>query len=168
MSSVESRIEELIPGLRRYARALTGNISTADDLVQDCLERALSRLSLWRHGSDLRAWLFTIMRNVWFNQLSRNRARPDMAGSEDGLDQISTSPSQTDQLVMRDLASALEQLAPEQREAVLLVGLEGMSYAEVADVTGAPLGTVMSRLKRGRDRLSQLMNGSESLIRRVK
>lgn len=168
MNTVESQIEALIPGLRRYARALTGNVSTADDLVQDCLERALSRLALWRRGSDLRAWLFTIMRHVWFNELSRRRARPDLTAGDDGLDRLSTPEGQTDRLVMRDLASALDHLAPEQREAVLLVGLEGMSYAQVAEVTGAPLGTVMSRLKRGRDRLTQLMHGGEPAIRRVK
>ncbi|OAN56029.1 RNA polymerase subunit sigma-24 [Paramagnetospirillum marisnigri] len=168
MSSVESQIEAQIPGLRRYARALTGNVARADDLVQDCLERALSRLALWRRGSNLKAWLFTIMRNVWLNDLARHRARPDMDASDDGLDQAVVAPGQMERLVMRDLASALAQLAPEQREAVLLVGLEGMSYAEVAEVTGVPVGTVMSRLKRGRDRLARLMHGAEPAIRRVK
>ncbi|WP_239988716.1 sigma-70 family RNA polymerase sigma factor [Paramagnetospirillum kuznetsovii] len=165
---MESQIEELIPALRRYARALTGNISVADDLVQDCLERSLSRLALWRRGSDLRAWLFTIMRNIRVNDLTRQRTRPDMTASDEDLDRQSAAPTQGDRMVVRDLASALEQLVPEQREVVLLVGLEGMSYAEVAEVTGVPLGTVMSRLKRGRDRLSHLMNGSEPAIRRVK
>lgn len=166
--TVESQIEILIPNLRRYARALTGDASAADDLVQDCLERALTRLSLWRRGSNLRAWLFTIMRNVWLNELGRRAARPDFAASEDGLDQQSAPANQTDRLVMRDLATALSHLSPDQREAVLLVGLEGLSYAEVAEVTGVPMGTVMSRLKRGRDRLSQLMQGGETMIRRVK
>lgn len=166
--TVESQIEVLIPNLRRYARALTGDASAADDLVQDCLERALTRLSLWRRGSNLRAWLFTIMRNVWLNELGRRAARPDFAASEDGLDQQSAPANQTDRLVMRDLATALSHLSPDQREAVLLVGLEGLSYAEVAEVTGVPMGTVMSRLKRGRDRLSQLMQGGEAMIRRVK
>lgn len=168
MNSVESQIEVLIPNLRRYARALTGNASTADDLVQDCLERALTRLALWRRGSNLRAWLFTIMRHVWLNELGRRAARPDFTASEDGLDQQSTPASQTDRLVMRDLAAALAQLSTDQKEVVLLVGLEGLSYAEVAEVTGIPVGTVMSRLKRGRDRLGQLMQGGEPMIRRVK
>ena len=168
MTSEESQIQVLIPNLRRYARALTGNISTADDLVQDCLERALTRLSLWRRGTNLRAWLFTIMRHVWINELGRREARPGHAASEDGLERQSVPPAQMDRLVMRDLAAALALLSDDQREVLLLVGLEGMSYAEVADVTGIPLGTVMSRLKRGRDRLSQLMQGSETMIRRVK
>lgn len=168
MTPEESQIEVLIPNLRRYARALTGNVSSADDLVQDCLERALTRLSLWRRGTNLRAWLFTIMRHVWINELSRRAVRPGHSASEDGLEQQSVPPAQMDRLVMRDLAAALALLSDDQREVLLLVGLEGMSYAEVAEVTGLPMGTVMSRLKRGRDRLAQLMQGSETMIRRVK
>lgn len=168
MMNVESQIEAHIPSLRRYGRALTGDAVLADDLVQDCLERALSRLTLWRRGSNLRAWLFTIMRNVWINDLRRRAARPEIGGMDDVMDSASTAPNQTDRLAMRDLASALALLAPEQRETVLLVGLEGLSYAEVAVVTDVPVGTVMSRLKRGRDRLTQLMHGTESVIRRVK
>ena len=167
-TTVESRIEALIPNLRRYASALSGQAGSADDLVQDCLERALTRVALWRRGGDLRAWLFTIMRRVRIDEIRRRAARPDFAASEDGLEHQSTGETQTDRLVMRDLATALAQLAPEQREVVLLVGLEGMSYAEVAEVTGVPMGTVMSRLKRGRDRLSRLMQGAEPVIRRVK
>ncbi|MBI3445780.1 MAG: RNA polymerase sigma factor [Magnetospirillum sp.] len=168
MMNVESQIEALIPSLRRYGRALTGDVTLADDLVQDCLERALSRLALWRRDSNLRAWLFTIMRNVWINDLRRRSARPEFSGMDDAMETASTVPDQTDRLALRDLASALAQLAPEQRETVLLVGLEGLSYAEVAEVTGVPVGTVMSRLKRGRDRLSQLVHGAETSIRRVK
>lgn len=168
MMSVESEIEALIPSLRRYGRALTGDVTLADDLVQDCLERALSRLALWRRDSNLRAWLFTVMRNVWFNDLKRRTARPEFGGMDDVMDAASTEPNQMDHMALRDLASALALLVPEQRETVLLVGLEGLGYAEVAAVTGVPVGTVMSRLKRGRDRLTQLMHGAEPAIRRVK
>lgn len=168
MSMLESQIEAEIPGLRRYARALSGNTAQADDLVQDCLERALSRLALWRRDGNLRAWLFTILRNVWIDELRRRKVRPDMNAMDESCDTMASAPSQMDRLAVRDLAAALAQLAPEQRETVLLVGLEGMSYAEVAAVTGVPMGTVMSRLKRGRDRLAQLMHGGESAIRRVK
>jgi RNA polymerase sigma-70 factor (ECF subfamily) len=168
MSMLESQIEAEIPGLRRYARALSGNAAQADDLVQDCLERALSRLALWRRDGNLRAWLFTILRNVWIDELRRRKVRPDMNAMDESCDMMASAPNQMDRLAVRDLAAALALLAPEQRETVLLVGLEGMSYAEVAVVTGVPTGTVMSRLKRGRDRLAQLMHGGESAIRRVK
>lgn len=160
-------IEAQIPSLRRYARALTGNAAAADDLVQDTLERALGRFALWRRGGSLRAWLFTIMRNVWISELRRRAARPAVAALDD-VAEPGRPPSQDDRLAVRDLASALAALAEEQREVVLLVGLEGMSYAEAAEVTGVPVGTVMSRLKRGRDRLARLMQGAEPVLRRVK
>jgi RNA polymerase sigma-70 factor (ECF subfamily) len=145
---------------------LTGDVTAADDLVQDCLERALSRWRLWRPGTNLRAWLFTIMRNLWINEHQRRKARPPLA-SLDEVAEPGMPPQQGDRLALRDLGSALAALPDEQREVVLLVGLEGMSYAEVAEVTGVPLGTVMSRLKRGRDRLAQLISG-EPVLRRVK
>ncbi len=168
MTTVESQIEAEIPGLRRYARALSGDMAQADDLVQDCLERALSRLALWRRDGNVRAWLFTILRNVWIDELRRRKVRPEQNGMDEAMEGAATAPNQHDRLVVRDLVTALALLAPEQRETVLLVGLEGMSYAEAAGVTGVPVGTVMSRLKRGRDRLALLMHGGEFAIRRVK
>lgn len=167
-----AEIEEQIPSLRRYGRALTGNRATADDLVQDTLERALSRLGSWRPGSSMRAWLFTIMRHLWINEVQRRAARPALHSLDD-MAEPGRPPSQLDRLTLRDLGTALAALAEEQREIVLLVGLEGMSYAEAADVTGVPIGTVMSRLKRGRDRLAQLLQGAEPQdsgpkLRRVK
>lgn len=163
--SEESLIEAEIPRLRRYARALSGDSVLADDLVQDCLERALSGLGRRRPDCSLRAWLFTILRNVWTDELRHRRARPEAE-----LDESSAwvAGGQMDRMRMHDLAAALVLLAPLQREAVLLVGLEGMSYAEAARVADIPLGTLMSRLKRGRDRLDQLMNGGEPMLRRVK
>jgi RNA polymerase sigma-70 factor (ECF subfamily) len=163
----DGEIEALIPSLRRYARALTGNASTADDLVQDCLERALSRLNQWRRGSNLRAWAFTIMRNLWLDHCRRQAARREIEWDEAAAF-ASAPPTQTHAMAVRDLVAALALLNPEQREVVLLVGLEGMSYAEVAEVTGVPMGTVMSRLKRGRDRLTLLMQGDGPALRRVK
>lgn len=160
MSAAE--IEVHIPQLRRYARAFTGNAHSADDLVQDCLERALSRLTLWRKGSNLRAWLFTIMRNLWINEIRRRAANPPPGSLDDVAPPVSAAAADGG-LIVRDLAAALAALSPEQREVVLLVGLEGMSYAETARIIGAPLGTVMSRLKRGRERLAALMNGEPGL-----
>src|SRR5471032_1598462 len=138
-----------IPRLRRYARALTGDRDRAEDLVQDTLERALGKFHLWRHGSDLRACLFAIMHNVFINQL---KARRELA-LDDAVEAGLESAPQADMLEVRDLDSALRRLPHEQREVVLLVGLEQFSYAEAAKALGIPMGTVMSRLSRGRERL---------------
>jgi len=150
---------EHIPRLRRYARALTGERSRADDLVQDTLERAMVKFHLWQPGSDLRAWLFTIMHNVFLNQL---RARP--AGSAVSLDdeamQVPVRATQSDRIEILDLEAALVRLPEEQREVVLLVGLEQMTYEETAGVLAIPIGTVMSRLSRAREKLRALLSGT--------
>jgi RNA polymerase sigma-70 factor (ECF subfamily) len=155
------QIVALIPRLRRYARALTGNAEQADDLVQDCLERGLSRFHLWRRGSDLRAWLFTIMHNLHVNNLRRARIRPDAAVLPDWDATGAVLPLQEDIVALRSIVAALGQLPDEQREVILLVGLEEMSYREAAAALGIPIGTVMSRLARGRERLRQLTGSSE-------
>ena len=147
-----------IPRLRRYARALTGERARADDLVQDTLERALIKLHLWQPGSDLRAWLFTLMHNVFINQLRAQSARPTV-GLDDEAAQVAVRPTQTDWLEVRDLQAALLRLPEEQREVLLLVGLEQMTYEETAGVLEIPVGTVMSRLSRGRERLRALLAG---------
>ena len=156
MNDFSARVQELIPRLRRYARALTGERSAADDLVQDTLERAWSKLHLWRHGSDLRAWLFTIMHNVYVNQLRARGAAMSVALD----DEIAESPvraTQMDMLEVRDIDAALRRLPAEQREILLLVGLERLSYQETATTLGIPIGTVMSRLSRARERLRVLL-----------
>ena len=145
-----------IPSLRRYARAMLGDRATADDLVQDTLERAWSRLSQWRAGSDMRAWLFGIMHNLRVDQLRRSTL-PTHSIDEDDFE-VPTRPTQTDKLEVRDLESALNQLPDEQREVLLLVALEEMTYAEIAATLNIPIGTVMSRLSRGRERLRVVMN----------
>jgi RNA polymerase sigma-70 factor (ECF subfamily) len=154
-------IEEHIPRLRRYARALAGDGPRADDLVQDTLERALNKFHLWRRGSDLRAWLFTVMHNIFVNQVRQGGMASSFVPLEDGAMDIPVKPNQEDGLVMRDLASALGQLPEEYREVVLLVGLEQMQYGEVAEVLGIPVGTVMSRLSRGREQLRLIMAGNQ-------
>ena len=144
-----------IPRLRRYARALLGDRAAADDLVQDTLERAWSRIAQWRLGSDMRAWLFSIMHNLRVDQLRR----PSLATEpvdEDALD-AATRPTQADELEMKELESALRQLPAEYREVLLLVALEELSYEQVAATLGIPLGTVMSRLSRARERLRRLL-----------
>lgn len=150
------RIVELIPRLRRYARALAGDRARADDLVQDTLERAWNKFHLWRPGSDLRAWLFTVMHNVHINQI---RATRDFVELDDEGAEMAVAGAQGASLEIRDLERALALLPAEQREVLLLVGLEDMSYAEVAEVLGVPIGTVMSRLSRAREKMRALMLG---------
>ena len=157
MSDHESLVTQHIPRLRRYARALTGDRNAADDLVQDTLERALSRFHLWRAGSDLRAWLFTIMHNVYVNQ-TRSRMRHLV----EALDEPSADALQArepDWAELRDIDAALARLPAEQRAVLLLVGLEQFTYEEAARMLDIPLGTVMSRLSRGRERLRQFLAG---------
>lgn len=145
---------EHLPRLRRYARALTGDRSRADDLVQDTLARALAKLDLWQPGSDLRAWLFTLMHNLFVNQLRSNRL-PETALDE-ALD-TPVSGGQLEALAVRDIHEALARLPAEQREVLLLVGLEQFGYAEAAQVLGVPTGTVMSRLSRARERMRRML-----------
>lgn len=149
-----------IPRLRRYARAMLGDRAAADDLVQDTLERAWSRLHQWRAGSDMRAWLFGIMHNLRIDQLRRPRL-PVHSIDEDDFD-VPTRATQNDGLELRDIESALSQLPDEQREVLLLVALEEMGYADIAATLGIPAGTVMSRLSRGRERLRLIMNGEQA------
>ena len=158
MNSRDRDFIQHIPRLRRYARALTGDRSRADDLVQDTLERALVKFHLWQPESDLRAWLFTIMHNVFVNQV-----RSSLSGMTMALDDETVLPSmratQSDRLEVRDLQHALLRVPEEQREVLLLVGVEQMTYEEAAGVLGIPIGTVMSRLSRARERLRALLAG---------
>lgn len=144
-----SEIVALIPRLRRYARALIRDQEQADDLVQDTLERAWTKMHLFRIGSDLRAWLFTVMHNVHVNKV-RSLRPTDPLGDEYG--ELPDAAS-ADPLMLRDLDRALALLPLEQREALLLVALEDMSYDETAKTLGIPIGTVMSRLSRAREKL---------------
>jgi RNA polymerase sigma-70 factor (ECF subfamily) len=146
----------LIPRLRRYARALAGDRAAADDLVQDTLERAWAKLHLFRGGTDLRAWLFTVMHNVHVNRV--RAARPTDALDEE-MPELAQRAVQGDALVVRDLERALAALPAAQREVLLLVALEDLSYEETAQVLGIPIGTVMSRLARAREKLRVLMTG---------
>jgi RNA polymerase sigma-70 factor (ECF subfamily) len=152
--------------LRRYARALTGERNAADDLVQDTLERAWNKLHLWRHGSDLRAWLFTIMHNVHVNQV-RSRAAGAVVVLNDDAADAPVRATQADMLEVRDIDTALMRLPLEQRQVLLLIALERMSYGETARTLGIPIGTVMSRLARGRERLRGLL-AAESIVASLK
>lgn len=158
-----------IPHLRRYARALLSDRAMAEDLVQDSLERAWSRFHLWREGSNLRTWLFTIMHNLHAN-LARNASRRPQSAPIDEDFALPVRPAQEDQLEVAAIETALDRLPEEQRQVVLLVGLEEMSYQEAAATLGIPVGTVMSRLHRGRERLRDMLTGAGGTagLRRVK
>jgi RNA polymerase sigma-70 factor (ECF subfamily) len=157
MSELYCLVEQEIPRLRRYARALTRSSDRADDLVQDTLLRALTKLHLWQPGTDIRAWLFTIMHHQYVNRVRREMRE---AGTVDVEHISSTLVATTDPTARRQLVEldrALAQLSAEQREVLLLVGLEGMDYENVAEILGVPIGTVRSRLSRGRERLRELI-----------
>jgi RNA polymerase sigma-70 factor (ECF subfamily) len=153
-------LEAKIPQLRRYARALTRDVARADDLVQDCLTWAVAKQHLWQSGTNLRAWLFTLLHNQYVNDVRRLVRE----GSHVMLEEASELTAQSNAiptLQLRDLEAALGRLQPEQRQVILLVGLEGMSYGEVASVANVPIGTVRSRLSRGRVQLRRLMGMEE-------
>jgi len=152
------QVLEHIPRLRRYARALLGDRHAADDLVQDTLERAWNKFHLWRPGSDLRAWLFAIMHNVFVNQVRTKRSEIEKTMEE--LPEIAVRATQSDALELGDVERALRALADEQREVLLLVAVEEMTYEEVSRALAIPIGTVMSRLSRGRERMRRLIGGA--------
>ncbi len=157
MPDASTQLLSCLPRLRRYARALMGSKMEADDLVQDTVERGWSRLASWRRGSDMRVWLFSIMHNLHVDQLRQPSVSTEILDDDTPLPQVSAS--ETNRLEIRDMESALQQLSAEQREVVLLVALEEMTYDEVASSLGIPMGTVMSRLSRGREKLRVLMEG---------
>ncbi len=162
MQGSSAEIVACIPALRRYARGLTGNKDTADDLVQDALERAWSRMALWERRGDMRAWLFSILHNRFVDRVRSQRATPEDSQGEDEVI-VSVRATQSDMLEIRDLDAALAQLPPDQREVLLLVAVEQMKYEEVAATLSVPLGTVMSRLSRARERLRAVLEGRETV-----
>ena len=161
MSDFLDEIEACVPALRRYARALTRNADRADDLVQDCLERAIRKRRLWLPTGPLRSWLFRILLNLYRNEIRQGRRR----GEHMPLDAMVVEPSapapQPGRLALAEMARAIDLLPEEQREALLLVVLEGMTYAEAAGVLGIPDGTLMSRLSRARAALRGMTGFSE-------
>jgi len=170
MPTLHEQVIDYIPRLRRYARALMRNdVLAADDLVQDCLERALSHLHRWRRGSDLRAWLFTIMHNLYVNQIRHNSAGPDFVDLNTDDHTLVASSTAESSVLLRELERALALLSPDQREILLLVSLEGMRYQEVAEILGIPEGTVMSRLSRARAQLRTILSQETAhSLRRIK
>jgi len=164
VSPAHDALIALIPRLRRYARMLCADASSADDLVQDTLERACARLAQWRPGSDLRAWSFSIMHNLFVSETRRPRYRLEVAADADPAD-AGCDPAAS-WAVAHDLERALRALPLAQRQVLLLVAFEDMSYDQVAAVVGVPIGTVMSRLSRARARLRELLDPDLAGIQR--
>jgi RNA polymerase sigma-70 factor, ECF subfamily len=162
-------MEATVPALRRYARALTRNADKADDLVQDCLERALRKRRLWRPSGSLRGWLFRILLNLYRNGARQQRRRGDDVPLETMLVEPAIPAPQPGRIALAEMSRALDALPEEQRQALLLVVLEGASYGEAATILGIPAGTLMSRLSRARAAL-RAMTGTqeEPRLRTVK
>jgi RNA polymerase sigma-70 factor (ECF subfamily) len=165
-----SQLPNELPYLRRFARALAGDAALADDLVQDCLERALNKSHLYDPSRPLRAWLYAVLRNLFISGVRRSgrsmvvKAVDDLIDGEDAV-----PPAQEERLSVELIGKALDRLSPQHREVIVLVGLEEMSYRDVAEITGVPLGTVMSRLSRAREQLRGILEQrGHSVLRRVK
>jgi RNA polymerase sigma-70 factor (ECF subfamily) len=163
VAGFRTSVEAAIPALRRYARALTRNADIADDLVQDTLVRALRSEHLF-HGGDVRSWLYTILTNLNRNRLRSLARRPALSPIEENDAPDFAGPEAGG----RDIERALATLVDDQRTALLLVVLEGLSYREVADIQGVPIGTVMSRLARARAQIKSYLDGERPALRRVK
>lgn len=163
MDPFRQQVEAAIPALRRYARALTRDADAADDLVQDTLVRALRSEHLF-HDGDVKRWLYTILANLNRNRLRSLARRPNIVP----IDEESAPDAPRAENAPRDIARALQALSDNQRSALLLVVLEGLSYRDVAEVQGVPIGTVMSRLARAREQIKASLDGQRPHLRRVK
>jgi RNA polymerase sigma-70 factor, ECF subfamily len=157
--ALRDELVELLPRLRRFARSLAGNMSDADDLVQIAIERGLARSDQLRDGAPLAGWMFGILRNAWIDE-ARARARRHRVFAPEELGEQVADPSSAHAEVL-PVQQAMERLPDDQREVVSLVLIEGLSYREAADIVGVPVGTVTSRLARGREALQTLLGGLE-------
>lgn len=142
-------LEQEIPHLRRYARYLTREVNSADDLVQECLARAIAKSHSWEPGTNLRAWLFVILRNVFLNDRRKNRPE-SVSLADNDHPSLQVAGDQEARMALIEVNDALLRLSDDHREMLILVGVEGMSYEEVSTVLEIPLGTVRSRLARAR------------------
>jgi RNA polymerase sigma-70 factor, ECF subfamily len=159
MDQRRQAIIEEIPRLRRYARSLLRDRDAADDLVQDSLERALSRMESWTTGDSPRRWLFTIMHHLFVDQLRRAKRHVQaVTMMPETIDALAAPPQQPDKVASAEVLSALGQIAPERRAALTLVAVEGFSYADAANALGIPAGTLMSRIARGREELRAILD----------
>ncbi|MGC2198648.1 MAG: sigma-70 family RNA polymerase sigma factor [Stellaceae bacterium] len=160
MAALHRDIEAILPRLRRYALILTRDAAAADDLVQECVARGIAKIHLWTAGTDLRAWLFMILHNQY---VSHNRRATREGSTVEWIDSapgLTCAPQQIAQLELRELEQAIRSLPKEQRNAVLLVGLTRATYEEIAIACDVPVGTIRSRLSRGRQTLRKLMGAA--------
>lgn len=164
----DEQVLQHIPRLRRYAYALLGDSDRAEDLVQETLARALGRLHFWRRGSDMRAWLFTIMHHQFANDYRRAQKRPDVVALDDTCREAVAVDTAELHAGLHDIEQALMQLPEDQRAALLLVSLEGLSYAESARVLGIRPGTLMSRLHRAREKLRTALSHTPGKVRQIR
>jgi RNA polymerase sigma-70 factor (ECF subfamily) len=159
MGDMMTALEAEIPRLRRYALFLARDRHRADDLVQDCLVRAIDKRDSFQPGTNLRAWLFVILRNGFITELRQARLRADVeADPEDDHPAVATAPNQIDHLRLRELRHAVDELSPEHREILLLVVIEGLSYERAAEILAVQVGTVRSRLSRARAMLRERLD----------
>jgi len=164
MPDFHDLLEPQIPRLRRYSRALTRDTQRADDLVQDTLVRALMKQDRWEPGTNLRAWLFTLMHNQYVNNVRRANREAGTIDIDDGSSSLVATTDPTASRQLYELERALGQLAAEQREVILLVGLEGFRYEDAATILAIPVGTVRSRLSRGRESLRRQFGIQEEIV----
>jgi RNA polymerase sigma-70 factor (ECF subfamily) len=173
MDEVKWLMAREIPRLRRYALTLADDPQAADDLVQDCLERAIRKRHQWKRHGSIRYWLYRILYHVFINQTSqRNRTRQQLDIDEVSF-RLSEAPRQEDHVMCSDIAVAMRMLPADQRAAITLVAVEGMSYDEAAAILDVPIGTVRSRLARGREKLRYVYRDGDDAsgrpaLRRVK
>jgi RNA polymerase sigma factor (sigma-70 family) len=162
-----------LPRLRRYARVLTGDANRADDLVQDTLARAWQKRQLWQAGSDLRAWLFTIMHNVHVNQyaMRRRELAESSIDADDGPAagwEIPVRATQSDRVELTEVLAYVARLPTDQREVLVLAAIEELRYEDIARIQAVPIGTVMSRLNRAREKLRRMTGDVPAALRIIK
>jgi len=169
LDEIAALLEPLIPGLRRHAWALLRDNEAADDLVQDTLERAISRWHSRRRDGGLKAWLFAIQHNLFLDRMRQRKRRGLQVGADILADMSAPSAEPEDHASLRDILAALDSLPEEQRSVMLLVSVEDLSYEEAARALAVPIGTVMSRLSRAREKMRRFMEtGCTTVLRRVK
>jgi RNA polymerase sigma factor (sigma-70 family) len=158
MNQVAEQIETHIPALKRYACALAHNSMAADDLVQECVVRALTKARLYKPGTNLRAWLFTILHNLYISDVRRNGKWKEAPDPEAALNSLSVPASQTHSVMLRSVRKAMARLPNQQQMILYRIGVEGKSYNEVSDELGIPVGTVKSRCSRARMGLQRMLS----------
>jgi RNA polymerase sigma-70 factor (ECF subfamily) len=160
---VAARLGELLPRLRRFARVITRNVQDADDLVQTAVEKALARAAQWRPESRLDSWMFGIMKNAWIDEIRARRRRERIHAPEEAGANVGEASAAARDVVL-SVQAAMAHLPEEQQVAVALVLVEGLSYKEAADTLGVPIGTLTSRLARGREALQAMLGGNGDAV----